>query len=218
MDGFNLVSSTNREDIFNTVIAVNASLTSDVYVQTRTPYSMSPNHYGSMNNYLDIFVDAVDTFFGLYTVIEHFVKSNLVIDNFYAYSLNETLLDMPIDQLKQIPDIKVRYLQVDTKNKCVPIDWFIGYDAFAVYSFINLIGFGPTSSKGYLKTILRPHPNAFKVDFANDFMDVGTSGSGLFAHFKVKFWLILEILYDLIILLCLVLASSKTFGHTLAKI
>ena len=160
----------------------------------------------------------MDTFFGLYTVIEHFVKSNLVIDNFYAYSLNETLLDMPIEEVRQIPGIKVRYLQVDTKNKCVPIDWFIGYDAFSIYSFINLIGYGPTSSKGYLKTILRPYPNAFKVDFANDFTAVGTSGSGMLAHFQVKFWLMLEILYDLFLLMCLVMTTSKTFGHTLAKI
>ena len=125
---------------------------------------------------------------------------------------------MPISEVREIAYLKVRYLQVDTKNRCVPIDWFIGYDAFAVYSFVNLIGYGPTGSRGFLKTILRQFPNAFTVDFANDFQAVGTKGSGIFGHYKVKVWLMLEILYDLFILLCLLMATSKAFSHTLAKI
>ena len=100
MEGFNLVASKFNDDIFNTVEAINASLSSEVYIQTRMPSSMNPAYYGSMHNYLDIFVNTMDTFFGLYTVIEHFVKSNLVIDNFYAYSLNDTLLDMPIEEVR----------------------------------------------------------------------------------------------------------------------
>lgn len=218
MEGFNLVASVNKEDIFDTVIAVNASLTSDVYIQTSSPSSLKPVYSGSMESYLDILVNTVDSFFGLYSVVEHFVKSNLVIDNFYAYALNETLLDMPISEVRQVPGLKVHYLQVDTKNKCVPVDWFIGYDAFAVYSFINLIGYGPTGSKGFLRTILRPFDEAFTVDFAEDFHSVGTKGSGIFAHFKAKFWLMLAILYDLFVLVCLILTTSKTFAHTLSKI
>ena len=112
----------------------------------------------------------------------------------------------------------MHYLQIDTKNKCVPVDWFIGYDAFAVYSFVNLIGYGPTGSQGFLKTILRPYREAFTVDFANDFSSVGTKGAGIFTHFKAKFWLIFDILYDLFKLVCLILATSKTFAHTLSKI
>ncbi len=216
MEGFNLVASVNRDDIFNTVEAINASLTSDVYIQMASPLSHSPSY--PVESYLDILVNTVDSFFGLYAVVEHFVKSNLVIDNFYAYALNDTLLEMPISEVRQIDGLKVHYLQVDTKNKCVPVDWFIGYDAFAVYSFINLIGYGPTSSQGFLKTILRPVREAFTVDFANDFQSVGTKGSGIFTHFKAKFWLIFDILYDLFKLVCLILATSKTFAHTLSKI
>ena len=89
MEGFNLVASVNKEDIFNTVVAINASLTSGVYIQTRIPPDViKPSYHGGLENYLEIMVNTVDTFFGLYTVIEHFVKSNLVVDNFYAYSLN----------------------------------------------------------------------------------------------------------------------------------
>ena len=90
MEGYNLVASVNKEDIFNTVEAINASLTSDVYIQTSSLSSIGPSY--PVESYLDILVNTVDSFFGLYAVVEHFVKSNLVIDNFYAYSLNETLL------------------------------------------------------------------------------------------------------------------------------
>lgn len=48
--------------------------------------------------------------FGFYSMLESHVKTKLVIDNFYAYSLNRTLLDMPISQLREIPNIKARYL------------------------------------------------------------------------------------------------------------
>ena len=159
----------------------------------------------------------MDSLVGSYTVLEHFVKSNLVIDNFYAYSLNETLLDLPIEEVRKIPGLKVRYLQVDTKNKCVPIDWFIGYDAFSTYSFINLIGYGPTSTKGYLKPILRAYPNDYKIDFANDFYDVGTQGAGFISHFRIKASLLISILYELFILMCLTVTVSKSMSHALSK-
>ena len=55
-------------------------------------------------------MQTVDSLVGSYTVLEHFVKSNIVIDNFYAYSLNETLLDLPIEEVRKIPGLKVRYL------------------------------------------------------------------------------------------------------------
>ena len=163
-------------------------------------------------------MQAIDSFVGSYTVLEHFVKSNLVIDNFYAYSLNETLLDLPIEEVRKIPGIRVRYLQVDTKNKCVPNDWFIGYDAFSAYSFINLIGYGPTSTKGFLKPILRDFPNDNKVDFENDFHSVGTQGAGFFSHFRIKGRLLISILYDLFLLMCLVVTVSKSMSHTLSKL
>ena len=55
-------------------------------------------------------MQTVDSLVGSYTVLEHFVKSNIVIDNFYAYSLNETLLDLPFEEVRKIPGLKVRYL------------------------------------------------------------------------------------------------------------
>jgi hypothetical protein len=51
----------------------------------------------------------------------------------------------------------------------VPIDWFIGYDTFSIYSFINLLGFGKSGTGGYLKTILRSQESGFDIDLKEDF-------------------------------------------------
>lgn len=59
-------------------------------------------------------------------------------DNFYAFSYNKTLLNMDVSELMKIKDLRVKYIQVDSMNKCIPQDWFLGYDQFAVYTFLNL--------------------------------------------------------------------------------
>lgn len=64
-----------------------------------------------------------------------------------------------------MPDLRIRYLQVDTKHKCVPVDWFIGYDTFTVYTFLNLVGFGSRGARGYLKTLMRDDHSSFLIDF-----------------------------------------------------
>ena len=62
----------------------------------------------------------------------------MVVDNFYAFSYNSTLLEIPMSELESMKDLKVKYLQVDNLNKCIPQDWFLGYDQFSVYTFLNL--------------------------------------------------------------------------------
>lgn len=151
MEGYNLVASMIPDDIFTTIQAINSSFAAPIYVQTKHP----ADNQGHEGGVLETFLERFEAVFGFYTMLEYHVKSKLVLDNFYGYSLNRTLLEMPVDQLRQIPGLKVRYLQVDIKNKCVPIDWFIGYDTFSIYSFINLLGFGKHGTGGYLKTILR---------------------------------------------------------------
>jgi hypothetical protein len=64
----------------------------------------------------------------------------------YAYSFNKTLLEMPISELIKVKNIKARYLQIDSKNKCVPTDWYLGYDTFIIYTFLQLGG-----NNGFLK-------------------------------------------------------------------
>lgn len=70
--------------------------------------------------------------------MQNFVSAQMINDNFYAFSFNQSLLEMPLSQLQTIPGVRMKYLQVDILNKCVPQDWFLGYDQFSVYTFLNL--------------------------------------------------------------------------------
>lgn len=97
------------EDIFITIDALNTSFTETIQVQTKS----TPETYGlefGNKNFFSRFFDRLDTVFGLFSLFEQTVKSKLVIDNFYAYSLNRTLVDMPISQLREIPGLKTQYL------------------------------------------------------------------------------------------------------------
>ena len=46
-------------------------------------------------------------------------------------------------------------MQVDHMSKCVPQDWFLGYDQFSLYTFLNLNGRNEGQS-GFLRTLIRP--------------------------------------------------------------
>lgn len=73
-------------------------------------------------------------------LIGNFASAELMNDNFYAFSYNNSLINTDIQEIKKMPNIRMKYIQVDSMNKCVPQDWFLGYDAFAIYSFLNLAG------------------------------------------------------------------------------
>jgi hypothetical protein len=72
-------------------------------------------------------------------------------------------------------------------SKCVPQDWFLGYDQFAIYTWLNLNG-QQNGEAGYLNTFIRPKNNKFNlfnnlntitVGFANDFqanLKIGQQG------------------------------------------
>lgn len=49
-------------------------------------------------------------------------------DNAYAFSYNQDLLELTVDELSERDDVRLSYVQVDNMNKCVPQDWFLGYD------------------------------------------------------------------------------------------
>lgn len=42
---------------------------------------------------------------------------------------------MTIKDLKANKTLKASYIQLETKNKCIPTDWYLGYDTFMTYSF-----------------------------------------------------------------------------------
>ena len=66
------------------------------------------------------------------------------------FSYNKTLLNYSLENLRQLKNIRLRYLQIDSKHKCVPTDWYLGYDTFAIYTFYQLTG-----NKGYLKSLMK---------------------------------------------------------------
>jgi hypothetical protein len=154
--------------------------------------------------------EKIDNFFGAYSLLS-LIFTPPSRSHVYAYSRNQTLLEMSFDELREIPDLRTHYLQVDIQNKFVPVDWFLGYDTYVIYSFVNLVGFGP--QKGYLKTLLRDEP--FWVDFEKDF--IGSSGQGLWRHFETKAWLLIDTLWSLMILMCCTVAIGKVFLYSLSK-
>lgn len=108
-----------------------------------------------MAGWFDKTIKIIDLFSGLSTLDSYFVQASSALDYFYAYSKNETLLEMTPEELMNEKDLRVQYLQVDTKNRCIPMDWFIGYEAFTISTFIQLLGYGSQSAGGTLSTILR---------------------------------------------------------------
>jgi len=91
-----------------------------------------------------------------------------------------------------VPDLRVNYVQVDSMNKCVPQDWFLGYDQFTVYTFLNLAG-QITGKAGFLKSFFRIDHKVFfvnnlsmiDVDFGYDF--IGNLGSDTTKFFSLKY-------------------------------
>jgi hypothetical protein len=62
---------------------------------------------------------------------------------------------LDIDELANRDDIRLKFVQVDSMNKCVPQDWNLGYDQFAVYTFHKLAG-QTANEAGFLTTYLWP--------------------------------------------------------------
>ena len=76
-------------------------------------------------------------------------------DNFYVFSYDPEMLNLTLDEMQSRSDLRVKYVQVDSMSKCVPQDWFLGYDQFAVYTWLNLNGFREGEA-GYFRTMIRP--------------------------------------------------------------
>ena len=150
-----------------------------------------------------------------------FYSVKLMNDNFYSFSFNKTLQSLTSEQLGEIDGLKVKYIQLDSMNKCIPQDWFLGYDQFAVYTFHKLAG-----SKGYLKTYIRPIATKFNlfnnlkvlnVDYAKDFTGILYQDQ---SYFIIQYvWLrskqLLSTMTDLTLCYSLVYISSYLFHNLL---
>ena len=99
------------------------------------------------------------------------------------------------------------------------MDWFIGYDAFTISTFIQLLGYGTDSTGGNLKTILRDkNMERVDVNFRNDFPYVGSTGDGMMKHYAAKMLLLKDLTLQILTVVSLSTFLSKAIGHSLAKI
>ena len=134
------------------------------------------------------------------------------LSNVYVYSRNRSLLDMSIEQLRENTNLKFRYMQVDSQQRCVPSDWYmIGYDTFATHTFLRLIR-GADQMQGFMKPFFpRSNPNHnFIVNYSTDF----DMPKGLLSYLRFKFWISLKSLLELFGLLAVI----KTISSLLQKL
>lgn len=122
---------------------------------------------------------------------------------------------MSVDELRQIKDLKLHYVQMETYHKCMPLGGPLGYDTSFFYTFVNLFGYGQT---GFLRTILRDEESMLEIDFKEDLSRLGSSGDGIWSHTKHKIYLLYETLRDLSCMLFLVVITCKVFLHSLARL
>jgi hypothetical protein len=149
-------------------------------------------------------------------------------DNFYAFSYNQTLLNLNAEQLMKEPNLRIKYMQVDSMNKCVPQDWFLGYDQFAVYTFHKLAG-QIDGQAGYLKTYFRPgkkminllnNLEVLNVNYSSDFIGNLNQDD---SHFYMSYlWMRLRQLFssllDLALCYCIISFTSYLFHTLLYKV
>ena len=93
----NLIFSNNKEDIESTVEILNESYfnsTSNFQRLARTELLHSP---------FKLLANPVESIEKISKVIGNYASAKLMNDNFYAFSYNQTLLNMNIDQIKNMP-------------------------------------------------------------------------------------------------------------------
>ena len=135
----------------------------------------------------------------------------------YIYSRNKTLMDLPLEALRLDSGLKYRFLQVDSQHRCVPSDWYmIGYDNFAIHSFLNLaIAGGSKEVQGFLKPFFeRPTMLSFIVDFSKEF----NVPRGILAYLKFKVSIFFQTLGELLGLLAIIKTVSSLLQSSIMDI
>jgi len=49
---------------------------------------------------------------------------------------------MSLEELQNLPDLKMQYLQLDSQHKCMPLGGALAYDTLLTYTFVNFVGYG----------------------------------------------------------------------------
>jgi hypothetical protein len=69
----------------------------------------------------------VNYFFDTWPVSQLLIKP--LKERIYFFSTNKTLTDMNIENLsKESLDKSVLYIQTDTLHRCMPSEWYVGFD------------------------------------------------------------------------------------------
>lgn len=223
-----LIRSEDNRDILRTIKILNESYvysTQNFYKMLNYEFSLPTMRYPDQPGEQSVNHLVLTLVQKLYRVVSNYASAKLMNDNFYAFSYNQTLLDMNLDELKSNPNLRLNYIQVDSMNKCVPQDWFLGYDQFAVYTFLKLSG-QQRDQAGFLKTYFRPKEiminllnnlEVLKVDYGADFSG-SLNHSGIFfmiCYFWMRFKLLVQVLFQLAQLHGLVVISSKMLHQCL---
>lgn len=111
MTGFNLVASTYTEDILETMKALNATKASHVDIKQPDGKVFLRRRDGEKNRYVDIIDTVLDNLIGG----EFFVSLMWPTESpetewVYVYSRNQTLLEMSIEELGEVENLKGTYV------------------------------------------------------------------------------------------------------------
>jgi len=140
--------------------------------------------------------------------------------DFFAYSMNKTLIDLPVAELQKIKNLKVKYIQVDGNHKCIPWDSFLSLDNFAIYTLATLVM--PTGATGFMNTYLRDRKssNYKNIDFNVDFEYTGhaLATEGWLSMIWIRSYLMWKCFKELFWLMLLVVTYAKTTRASILKI
>jgi hypothetical protein len=134
----------------------------------------------------------------------------------YAYSRNGSLLNASTDELRNNQSLRLRFLQLDTQHRCVPTDWYVlGYDTFAIYTFLKLVQQSDGGRKGFLRSYYSSLVESF-VDYDSDFDYPELKGLMSFLWYKVQ--ISSMTLIELLGLLAIIKTISALFQRSVIEI
>jgi hypothetical protein len=101
----NMIFSDDHDDILNTVRILNESYMHS----TQNFYKLLKSEF-QPQSVLSLVTDPVEMVQKAYKVISNYASAKLMNDNFYAFSYNQTLLDINIESLKSLGDKRIKYI------------------------------------------------------------------------------------------------------------
>ena len=101
-----MIFSDDHDDILNTVRILNESYMHS----TQNFYKLLKSEFQQPQSVLSLVSDPVEMVQKAYKVISNYASAKLMNDNFYAFSYNQTLLDINIESLKSLKPKRIKYI------------------------------------------------------------------------------------------------------------